>query len=160
MKVVNIHQRIIDQPLNVVSSLLETLATENDAIWPYEHWPRMKFKDGLVEGAQGGHGFIRYWIETYVPHGMIQFRFTKPIGFNGVHKFEITQLNNHSTELKHTITVDSKGLTFFTWPLTIRPLHNALIEDAFDKIENRFSSKKKKTEWSLWVRILRKLFGA
>ena len=43
------------------------------------------------------------------------------------------------------------------WKTFIRVLHDALIEDAFDKVENYFSSEKKKTEWSGWVKFLRML---
>ncbi len=42
-----------------------------------------------------------------------------------------------------------------TWPLVIRWLHDALIEDAFDKTENHFLSQKKVTSWSAWVKFLR-----
>ncbi|WP_186434942.1 hypothetical protein [Gillisia sp. Hel_I_86] len=69
--------------------LLETLATENDKIWPTEKWPAMKFKNGIRTGANGGHGPIRYSVEKYEPNEIIQFRFSKPEGFNGIHKFEI-----------------------------------------------------------------------
>lgn len=160
MKVLNVHRRIINQPIDKISNLLNDLATKNDAIWPYEQWPRMKFKDGLVEGAAGGHGFIRYWIEKYNPSQLIQFRFTRPVGFNGIHKLEISQIDNQSTELTHTIDVNTAGITVLTWPLFIRPLHDALIEDAFDKLENRFLTVKKTSKWSLWVRTLRKILGA
>ena len=49
MKVLNIQRRIIDQPIDKISNLLGNLATDNDAICPFEKWPRMRFKDGLVE---------------------------------------------------------------------------------------------------------------
>ncbi|MEP1488870.1 MAG: hypothetical protein ABJK28_10620 [Algibacter sp.] len=49
----------------------------------------MKFKNGIKIGAQGGHGLIRYTVEKYNPNEIIQFRFSKPNGFHGIHKFEI-----------------------------------------------------------------------
>jgi hypothetical protein len=41
------------------------------------------------------------------------------------------------------------------WLTFVRPLHNALIEDAFDKIESHVVGKKVETPWSNYVRILR-----
>jgi len=157
MKVLNIHKRIINQPKEKVSELLGTLSTKNDKIWPYEKWPAMKFQKGLVEGANGGHGPIRYSLEKYEPRKFIQFAFSKPMGFNGIHKFEILELENGKTELKHTIDMDVVGKGLLVWIIAIRPLHNALLEDALDKVENQYLKEKRKTEWTIWVKILRKI---
>ncbi|VAW13661.1 hypothetical protein MNBD_BACTEROID03-124 [hydrothermal vent metagenome] len=110
-----------------------------------------------VEGSKGGHGPIRYSIEKYIPNEFILFRFIKPTGFNGIHKFEIIELKNGKTELKHTIDMDAVGKGLFTCNLAIRTLHNALLEDALDKVENQFLTEKRKTEWTIWVKILRKI---
>jgi hypothetical protein len=160
MKTLNIHSRVIDQPLEVVSLLLDTLASTEDTIWPYENWPEMKFKHGLKEGSKGGHGMIRYTIEKYIPKKLIEFRFSKPVGFNGIHKLEILERGDRSTEIRHTIDAKMEGIAIMTWALVIRPLHDALLEDAFDKVENRYLSQKKRSEWSNWVRFLRRLLGA
>ncbi len=99
MKVLNIHKRTLNYPKSKVTELLKTLSTENDKIWPKENWPEMKFKDGIQVGAKGGHGPIRYSVEKYNPNEIIQFRFSKPNGFNGIHKFEINELSNEKTEI-------------------------------------------------------------
>ena len=156
MKVLNIHKRIIDQPKNKVVEMIKTLSTEEDRIWPSEKWPAMKFREGLKIGAKGGHGPIRYLVETYQPSEVIQFRFSKPNGFNGIHKFEVNELTDAKTEIKHTIDMNTAGKGTLSWILGIRSLHNALIEDAFDKLENNFSENKKTTSWNFWVRFLRK----
>jgi len=160
MKVLNIHSRIIQKPFEVTSLLLDSLATEVDPIWPSEHWPKIKFKNGLQVGSKGGHGIVRYSIEKYIPNQYIEFKFSKPKGFFGIHKFEIIKKDQYSSEFIHTIDAHMKGIALITWPLAIRPLHNALIEDAFDKVEGLYSSEEKKTAWSPWVRFLRKLLGA
>jgi len=159
MKVLNIHKRVINQPKEKVSELLETLSAKNDKIWPYEKWPAMKFRKGLVESADGGHWPIRYLIEKYELKEFIQFKFSKPIGFNGIHKFEILELENGKTELKHTIDMDAVGKGLLIWVIAIRPLHNALLEDALDKVENQYLTEKRKTKWTIWVKILRKIFA-
>ena len=156
MKIINIHKRIINKPKSEVAEILKTLSTENDKIWPNENWPEMKFKDGIQIGAKGGHGPIRYYVEKYVPTKIIQFRFSKPNGFNGIHKFEIKELNKETTEIKHTIDMYTKGKGTIFWLFAIHSLHNALIEDGFDKLENNFSDNRKYTKWNIWVRFVRK----
>ena len=159
MKVLNIHQRILDVSKLKVEALLSTLSTENDLVWPMDLWPKMKFKNGIGIGATGGHGPIRYSVEQYDPKSLIQFRFSKPVGFLGIHKFEVIELSNAQTEIKHTIDMQTSVSGTLVWSFAIRSLHDALIEDAFDKIENNFAPYPKSTEWSLWVRILRKILS-
>ncbi|MGA9637298.1 hypothetical protein [Flavobacterium sp.] len=156
MKIINIHKRVIHQQKINVVEILKTLSTENDKIWPNENWPEMKFINGIQIGAKGGHGPIRYYVEKYDPTEIIQFRFSKPNGFNGIHKFEIVELNKETTEIKHTIDMYTEGKGTIFWFLAISSLHNALIEDGFDKLENNFSNNKKFTKWNMWVRFLRK----
>ena len=156
MKVLNIHKRTINQPKDKVTELLKTLSTENDRIWPKEKWPEMKFKEGIQIGAKGGHGPIRYTTEKYNPNEIIQFRFSKPNGFNGIHKFEIKELDKEKTEIKHTIDMNTEGKGTLIWTFAICSLHNALIEDGFEKLENNFSDNRKSTEWNIWVKFLRK----
>lgn len=159
MKVYNIHQRIIHQPKSKIVPLLSTLATKEDKIWPCEQWPRMKFDRGLKLGAIGGHGPIGYSVKQIVPGEFVQFLFSRPKGFHGVHQFTIEELGPNETKLSHVIDMRVSGLAILTWPLGIRWLHDALTEDAMDKVENYFSEKKKRTPWSLWVRLLRMLLG-
>lgn len=115
----------------------------------------MRLDQGLAVGSKGGHGPIRYSVQAYDPDAFIEFRFRKPVGFHGTHKFEIIELSEHSTELKHTIDMGISGMALITWPLAIRWLHDAYIEDAFDKVENQFSAVQKHSPWSVWVRVLR-----
>lgn len=156
MKVLNIHKRTLDQHKSKVVELLETLSTENDKIWPKEKWPKMKFKGGIKVGAKGGHGPIRYSVEKYNPNKIIQFRFSKPNGFNGIHKFEINELTTKKTEITHTINMQTTGKGTLIWIFFIRALHNALIEDGLDKLENNFSNNQKSSQWNFWVKFIRK----
>lgn len=158
MKVVNIHKRTINQPKSKLVNLLKTLSTEDDKVWPYEKWPAMKFRGGIQIDAKGGHGPIRYSVDKYNPNEIIQFRFSKPNGFNGIHKFELNELAKDKTEIKHTIDMDTTAKGTLLWILVIRYTHHALMEDGFDKVQNQFSQNKKSSEWSAWVRILRSCF--
>ncbi|MBN4057927.1 hypothetical protein JYT34_00620 [Olleya sp. AH-315-K02] len=155
MKVLNVHKRIIGQPKENVSKLLETLSTKDDKIWPNEKWPAIRFKNGLKIGSRGGHGIIRYTIVDYIEGEHIKFRFTKPKGFHGTHEFNIIEHNLNQVEINHIIKMKTSGVAIFTWPFAIRWLHDALIENAFDNIENSFSTTKVKTKWNFWVKFLR-----
>lgn len=155
MKILNVHQRTINQPKSNISPLLATLSTPDDAIWPKGKWPPMRFKDGLKVGAKGGHGPIRYSIEKYMPGDLIQFRFSKPSGFDGVHRFEIKEIDEEHTEIKHVVDAEADFRSYLSWVFVIRWLHDAVVEDAFDRLENRFLTEKKTTRWSLWVKFWR-----
>ncbi len=155
MKVLNIHKRIIRQPKSDLVELLNTLSSPEDRVWPYEKWPRMKMNNGLEVGSKGGHGPIRYFIKEHVPGELIQFEFTSPKGFRGIHQLELKSLNNLETQIIHTIDMQTQGKDTLLWILIIRCLHDALIEDAFDKVENYFDHGKRKTPWSIWVKICR-----
>jgi anaerobic C4-dicarboxylate transporter len=67
-------------------------------------------------------------------------------------------MDEQQTDIKHSILMQTKGTDTFLWLFVIRWLHDALIEDAFDKVENQFSEKKKKTPWNQWVKFLRSIF--
>lgn len=156
MNVVNTHKRVINQSKSEVAVLFKTLSTKNDKVWPKKYWPAMRFKDGLKVGAKGGHGIIRYVVEDYVLNELIVFKFLKPKGFNGIHKLEIQEIDANTTEVKHSIIMKTEGvLATLQWAFIIRWLHDALIENAFDTIENNFLNVDRFTKWSFWVRIWR-----
>lgn len=156
MRVHNVHRRIINQSRAKLLELFSTLATGTDLVWPGEKWPPMRFKHGITEGAYGGHGPIRYQVTLYESTA-VEFRFLRPKGFNGIHKLEIIPLDDYRVEIKHTIEMTTKGMGTFIWVIAIRWLHDALIEDAFDKVENQFGPAIKSTEWNTWVKALRKM---
>lgn len=158
MKVLDIHKRTISLPKEDLIGLLKTLSTPNDRIWPYEKWPAMKFKGGIKVHAEGGHGPVRYSVVKYNPEKIIEFRFSQPSGFHGIHKFELNELTSDKTEIIHTIDMNTSIKGSLIWLFVIRHTHHALMEDGFDKLENSFSKDQKRTEWNLWVRILRKGF--
>ena len=156
MEVRNIHTRIIDAPCSEVARLLDRLSSKDDPIWPREHWPAMKLDSGLQAGSKGGHGPIGYFVKEYVPGRKIVFQFTRPSGFNGIHELELKPYRTpQKSMIEHRILMNTTGLGTFNWLFAIRWLHDALIEDAFDKLENQFADQKTKTSWNLWVRILR-----
>ncbi len=156
MKILNIHKRVIQQPKIKLVNLFNTLATDNDMMLATDKWSPMKLDKGLQVGSKGGHGPIKYFVKEYEPDNSITFQFDL-IGFDGFHKFELSELGNDKTELSHTIDMTTSGSATLKWTLAIRWLHDAYIEDAFDKVENHFSAAQKNNEWSWWVKTLRKI---
>jgi len=157
MKVTNIHKRVIHQSKDKVSKILDSLSSKDDQLWPNEQWPPMVFRKGLSEGAIGGHVPIKYSIQKYIPGNTIEFKFIKPDGFKGIHKFEITELDSKKTEIKHTIKMSLSGKGVLTWYLAIKWLHDALLEDCLDKVESHFLQEPKSTKWNVWVCMLMKI---
>lgn len=154
MRVTNIHQRHIPRPPAEVGRLLDTLASEHDALWPRALWPAMRFDRPLGVGADGGHGPVGYAVVEYEPGRHIRFKFSAPRGFNGGHTLEVLP-GAAGTLLRHTIEMDTTGPGLLTWPLAIRWLHDACLEDAFATAEVSLGLAPTVVPWSPWVKALR-----
>lgn len=154
MKVRNIHERRLSAA-EPVRTLIDSLASSEDALWPIESWPRMAFDRPLQVGAVGGHGPIRYIVEEYSPQQSIRFRFTGPKGFDGTHGFEILELESETVILRHTLEMITSGLALLSWPIVFRPLHDALIEDSLAKAQASLDHPVTVRRWSPWVKFLR-----
>ena len=156
----NVHERDIAAPLDRVGALIDSLSSASDLLWPRQAWPAMRLDTALGVKAAGGHGPIRYVVTHYEPGRHVTFRFTAPSGFNGHHAFTAAALPNGSTRLSHELSMSLTGSARYTWPLFFRPLHNALIEECFDRAETS-SAESLTTRYrrSLWVKILRAGFS-
>ncbi len=158
MKILNTHERKFERPAEQVGTLINSLASPKDSLWPHETWPRMSFDGPLAVGARGGHGPIRYEIEHYQPGRAIRFRFTSPRGFHGHHGYEVKQDASRAI-LRQVLEMNTSGPALFSWPLIFRPLHDALIEDSLTKAELALGLEPEFRTWSPWVRFLRFLLG-
>jgi len=155
MQVRNVHERRFSLPPATVGALIDSLASHDDRLWPCCNWPPMRFDRPLAAGAVGGHGPVRYIVEEYHPGKSILFRFTAPRGFNGTHHFEVEELEG-MTVLRHVIEMRTTGLALLSWPLAIRSLHNAAIEDCFDQAAISLKADlPHPARWSVYVRLLR-----
>lgn len=163
MRVLNVHERGLHASEREVGALLDRLASREDAIWPFERWPAMRFDRPLGVGAVGGHGPIRYTVEAYEPGRSVRFRFTAPPGFNGTHRYEIEPAPAASPDtarLRHVLEMNTEGPALLTWPLLFRPMHDALIEDSLDKAERSLGREPASpARWSARVRLLRRVFA-
>lgn len=155
MQVQNIHERVISAEGSEVGALIDSLASDNDALWPKTFWPPMRFDRPLGVGAVGGHTPISYVVEEFRPGQMVKFRFTGPRGFSGSHWFEILPNAEHSVVLRHTISMRVKGKALLSWTLAIRSLHDALVEDALAQAQASVGVAPVVRPWSPWVKFLR-----
>ncbi len=155
--VLNIHARDLHTSRDAVGALLDSLASNQDLLWPRDRWPALRFDRPLQVGAVGGHGPIRYRVEVYEPGRAILFRFTGT-RVHGTHGFEIKDSTPGSVRLEHRLSMRVSGVALLSWPLMFRWLHDALIEDALDRAEASITAQPlQERHWSLWVRFLRRV---
>ncbi|MBC8479063.1 MAG: SRPBCC family protein [FCB group bacterium] len=159
MKVLNIHSKVYPVPENRLGFLLDSLSSKNDLLWPRKLWPEIKFNKALSISACGGHGPIRYFVKEYEPGKHIIFQFLGPRGFNGYHEYETLALNDHQSELRHSLKMNTGGWARLSWPLIFRPLHDALIEDSLSCAEVHLGLKPSISKWSPYVKFLRRMIS-
>lgn len=156
MVVRNLHTRRLPGTPEEAGALIDTLASDHDRLWPRDSWPPVQFDRPLGVGARGGHGMIRYDVTGYAPGKWVCFRFTGPEGANGFHEFAVhTGEKQGEVELHHLLVVTPGGSMRLGWPLVIRWLHDACIEDLLDRAEREITGTvRKPARWSWWVRTL------
>lgn len=159
----NVHQRAYPVPPAELGRLLDTLASGRDRLWP-DRWPPMEFSTPLGVGADGGHGRIRYRVTAYEPGRRVEFRFTPATGLTGGHFAEVLDGDHPgSSVLRHTAVVDRTASPRMRvlWPLAIRWLHDACVEDLLDKAAVELGHPPARpVRWSRWVRLLRAVMRA
>ncbi len=155
MNILNIHEREIPVKACELGTLIDGLASDHDALWPKAMWPRIRFDRALGVGAIGGHGPIGYVVEEFCPQKSVKFRFLSPSGFHGFHCLEVISVGQDSAILRHTINMQTGGLALLLWIFAIRPLHDALLEDALAQAQASMDITPLVHPWSIWVRFLR-----
>ncbi len=118
----------------------------------------MRLDRGLEIGSDGGHGPVRYAVARYETGRLIAFAFTPKFPLDGEHRIEALPAPGDRTLLRHTLEGHPKSWLRLGWPLCFRWLHDALIEDAFDRTEAEVAG----IEWQprqlpIHVRALRSL---
>ena len=154
---VNIHERLLPAPPEEVGELIDSLSSDADRLWPSARWPPMRFDAPLGVGARGGHGPIRYSVVRYEPGRSAAFRFEPSLRVIGEHRLE-TERAEGGTLVRHVIVARMRGRMALLWPLAVRWLHDALIEDCFDRAHAQLTGAR----WTprplgRWVRLLRRL---
>lgn len=152
----NIHERHIELPIEDARELLATLASAEDRLWPSDHWPAMILDDGLNLGSRGGHGDVRYHVSARTPD-LVEFTFDPSFGLTGTHTFELVR-DGSGTLARHELRGEAAGSMRLGWVLVVEPLHDAVIEGVFDRLD-RAGGKQVRTPWTGRVKVLRKAFA-
>jgi len=151
----NIHERFLPVGAADVAPLIDSLSSRDDRLWPHEQWPAMRFDRPLEVGASGGHGPIRYSVEAYEPGSSVWFAFSGPKGLTGGHGYEVEAVSG-GVVLRERLINHPAGRNRLSWPIWMRPMHDALIEDSLDKAERELTGTvSDPARWSRWVRVLR-----
>lgn len=157
MRVFNTHSRHFRVDCQQVAPLLDALSSEQDPLWPRQHWPRLRLNGPLAPGSVGGHGPIRYQVADYQPGQWVEFSMLQPHLWSGYHRLEIVR-EAGGCRLVHHLEFSLTWRGALTWWLAVRWLHDALLEDALDRAECLLhGSVPAAARWSPWVQLLRKL---
>jgi hypothetical protein len=160
----NIHERRFGgaDVAQRIGALLDTLGSSNDKLWPSDAWPPLRMDRGLAIGSTGGHGPIGYHVESYEPGKSVVFRFAAGLGIVGTHQLDVVADRDGSTVVRHTLEGQLEGPMRMGWPLMIRWMHDALIEDALDNVEATLAQEPipPKRKHSFVVRRLRSAMAA
>lgn len=133
--IVNVHQRHVGADADRVGELLETWGSPGDRLWRTELAEPTAFDRGLAVGSSGGHGPVRYRVVEHVPGRSVRAKFEPGIGLRGHHGFEVVPKGDGECILRHEAVATAHGSARLTWPLLIRPIHDAVVEDVFDHVE-------------------------
>ena len=160
MRINNIHYRDYTLSTQTLATLLDSLSSPDDLLWPYEKWLPMVLDQGLQQKSKGGHGPIGYCVEEYQYGSHVIFNFTAPKEFVGIHRFDLISIQEGLTRLQHTISMEVNLKGLLSWFLVVKWLHDALLEDCLDKVYNQHHNDNVcRTPHTLWVKILRRLLG-
>ena len=96
-------------------------------------------------------------MSSYTPGQHIRFEFGG--GRQGFHEFTVQQADDANCLLRHMMKANLKFNSAWRWYYLIRPLHNALIEDLFDKVESQVAKVVHPQIWSSRVQKLRRKRG-
>lgn len=130
----NIYERTLSISPAAVGELIDGLAGPGDRLWPSDRWPALVLDAGLTPGSRGGHGPIRYDVASTQPGRSVTFRFDPSMGLTGTHRLEVAERSGRAV-LRHVVEAQVHGLMRLGWPLAVRWLHDALIEDLLDGAE-------------------------
>lgn len=160
MQIHNIHERILHCAAEKAKILIDSFANKDAPLWPTKQWPRDHFDSPLQLGTIGGHGGTKYFLKEYITGKYLHFEFTYPKNYMGNHTFTLTHLDPNTCLLQHSVTLKLKRLDTLWWYIVIEPVHNALIENAFDNAEKFLQlSQQPKQRWPLRVYFIRHYLG-
>ncbi len=114
--------------------------------------------DGPVApGVTGGHSGIRYRVTDHRPQRSVTFTLEPGQQWHGTHTFSVHPTGPTQAVLRHEVDARLTGALRLLWPLAVRWLHDALVEDLLDRAEAVLGcGPARPARWSPWVRLLRR----
>ena len=151
----NVHERRIAGDPDVVWDLLMAMPGPDGRLWP-PGIPPMRFDSPLAVGAHGRHGPIHYKVTFLDPtSGNLVFGFREPTGLVGRHSFHVRSDKDAGTVLRHEVVANPQGWMRLKWPLIVRWVHDAVVEEVLDRAEVATGTVPVQPyQRSLWVRAL------
>jgi uncharacterized protein DUF2867 len=157
----NVHERRIPVRPEELGPLLDRLGGPDDVLWPSPQWPPMVLDGPVAVGAVGGHGSIGYRVTGHEPGRRVEFAFDPSTGLRGTHVFTVEPDGGSGSVLRHVAEGRLSGAAVLAWPLVIRWLHDAVLEDLLDRAETAVGTGPARPHrWSPAVRLLRLATGA
>lgn len=154
----NVHERVLPVPVGTVGPLLDRLGGPDDVLWPSPAWEPMVLDGPVAVGAAGGHGPIRYHVTRWVPGRAVEFTFAPGLGLDGTHTLTAEPAGPARTVVRHVLQGRLTGLMHLGWPLAVRWMHDAVLEDLLDRAETATGTgPARPARWSAWVRLLQRL---
>ena len=154
----NVHERLVPAPVAQVGPLLDQLGGPDDVLWPAPAWEPMVLDGAVAVGAAGGHGPIRYRVTGHESGRRVEFTFDPGLGLHGRHTFSAEAAGPDATLLRHVAEGRTSGPMLVGWPLAVRWLHDAVLEDLLDNAERAVGAgPARQARWSPWVRLLHRL---
>ncbi len=179
----NVHSRHLPVPPEALAGALDRLGCRADVLWPSPAWWPMCLHapdpaerdadpngrtpggspvvDSPAVGSVGGHGPIRYAVSEYVPGQRVRFRFDPRTGLVGHHEVAVEPVPPESgggCRLRHVIDAQVSGRTLVLWPLLVRLVNDALLEDLLDRAELvATGSVARPARWSPAARLAHRL---
>lgn len=154
----NVHERLLPVPADEVGPLLDRLGGPDDVLWPSPAWEPMVLDRPVAVGATGGHGPIRYRVTAHRPGSLVEFSLDPGVGLAGTHTFLVEPVGPSRTVLRHVVEGRLTGSMRLLWPLAVRWMHDAVLEDLLDRAETALGTgPARRARWSPWVRLLRLL---
>ena len=131
----NVHERVINAPIESLGALLDGLGQKDDRLWPSQSWTPMVLDRPLAVGADGGHGVIRYYVSEYEPGRRVRFTFHPRTGIIGAHELSLDTLDDERTRIRHVLIGRARGAMRLMFSAVVEPLHDAVVEDLLDNAE-------------------------
>jgi hypothetical protein len=143
----------------VILADVDTVGAELDRIerhWPAPPWPVLHLDRGLTAGSPGRHGPIRYHVESYQPGRRTRWVFTPDVGLTGYNEISVIEGGPEWTVITDELAGRLRGRMVLVWPLGLRWLHEALINDLFDNLERAATGRvRHPSRHTVWVRTMR-----